>query len=243
MKTRWRPVLCLLAFAAPAAVGLAQRRPDTYGTSSTAYVHVPAIEFQPLQGVDGPVYTSGSNGTSGQITRHGSGDSFFTAPLHLPSGALITYLEFDYCDSQPASNPSSLTLVETYYSGDVTATLPEIQSGHDGCNFVTVDESGQGMVVDNYYQMYNLVFYHNFGDGSESIAGAIVGYKLQVSSPPGSPDFTDVPTSHPFYQFIEALYASGITGGCGGGKYCPDSPVTRGQMAVFLAKALGLHFQ
>jgi hypothetical protein len=24
--------------------------------------------------------------------------------------------------------------------------------------------------------------------------------------------------------------------------YCPDQPVTRGQMAVFLAKALGLHF-
>jgi hypothetical protein len=40
----------------------------------------------------------------------------------------------------------------------------------------------------------------------------------------------------------EALLAAGITGGCGGGAYCPDSPVTRGQMAVFLSRALGLHF-
>ena len=31
--------------------------------------------------------------------------------------------------------------------------------------------------------------------------------------------------------------AEGITGGCGGGDYCPDNPVTRAQMAVFLLKA------
>jgi hypothetical protein len=30
---------------------------------------------------------------------------------------------------------------------------------------------------------------------------------------------------------------AGITGGCGGGKYCPDSNVTRGQMAAFLRRA------
>jgi hypothetical protein len=33
-----------------------------------------------------------------------------------------------------------------------------------------------------------------------------------------------------------------VTGGCGNGNYCPDAPLTRGQMAVFLAKALGLHW-
>ena len=30
----------------------------------------------------------------------------------------------------------------------------------------------------------------------------------------------------------------GVTGGCGGGDYCPDAPVTRAQMAVFLLKTL-----
>jgi hypothetical protein len=51
-----------------------------------------------------------------------------------------------------------------------------------------------------------------------------------------------VPTTHPFFQFIEALHASGITGGCQASPplYCPDDPVTRGQVAAFLAKALGL---
>jgi hypothetical protein len=63
-----------------------------------------------------------------------------------------------------------------------------------------------------------------------------------VSPAPVFPDFNDVPTTHPFFQFIEALYASGITAGCGSGNYCPDAPLTRGQMAVFLSKALGLQW-
>jgi hypothetical protein len=48
--------------------------------------------------------------------------------------------------------------------------------------------------------------------------------------------------AHPYFRFIEALAAAGITSGCGAGNYCPDRNVTRGEMAVFLAKALGLHF-
>lgn len=51
--------------------------------------------------------------------------------------------------------------------------------------------------------------------------------------------FLDVPTSHPFHNFVEWLVNRGVTAGCGGGNYCPDSPVTRGQMAVFM-KGLGV---
>jgi hypothetical protein len=65
----------------------------------------------------------------------------------------------------------------------------------------------------------------------------------QVSPAPSVASFNDVPTSHSQFQFIEALAASAITAGCGGGNYCPNSPLTRGQMAVFLAKALGLYWR
>ena len=41
---------------------------------------------------------------------------------------------------------------------------------------------------------------------------------------------------------IQALVDAGITAGCGSGNYCPDNPLTRGQMAVFLSKALGLNW-
>ena len=49
--------------------------------------------------------------------------------------------------------------------------------------------------------------------------------------------FADVPVSHPFYTYVETLLHNDVTGGCGGGSYCPDSSVTRAQMAVFLLKS------
>jgi hypothetical protein len=49
----------------------------------------------------------------------------------------------------------------------------------------------------------------------------------------GSTMFADVPSTNPFCPWIEELARRGITAGCGGGNYCPLSPVDRGQMAVF----------
>jgi hypothetical protein len=71
---------------------------------------------------------------------------------------------------------------------------------------------------------------------------AEVAWRLTVSEPAETPIFGDVPVTHPFRRFIEALARSGITGGCGGGNYCPEASLTRGQMAAFLSKALGLHW-
>jgi uncharacterized repeat protein (TIGR03803 family) len=48
--------------------------------------------------------------------------------------------------------------------------------------------------------------------------------------------FPDVPCSSPFAAWVEALAAEGVTAGCGGGNFCPASPVTRAQLAVFLLK-------
>jgi len=55
-----------------------------------------------------------------------------------------------------------------------------------------------------------------------------------------STGFGDVPTSHWAAAWIKQLAAEGITGGCGGGNYCPENPVTRAQMAVFLVKTFNL---
>ena len=51
--------------------------------------------------------------------------------------------------------------------------------------------------------------------------------------------FSDIAAS-PFRDDIMWLADSGITGGCGGGRFCPDDAVTRSQMASFLVRALGL---
>ena len=57
---------------------------------------------------------------------------------------------------------------------------------------------------------------------------------------PGTQRFADVPPTNPFFAFIDRLAERGITAGCGGGNYCPQDPVTRAQMAVFLIRAFNL---
>ena len=49
--------------------------------------------------------------------------------------------------------------------------------------------------------------------------------------------FGDVPSAHWAASWIEQLASEHITSGCGNGNYCPDSPVTRAEMAVLLLRA------
>jgi hypothetical protein len=80
-------------------------------------------------------------------------------------------------------------------------------------------------------------------DGDLVLRKIRAGWQRQVSAAPPSASFpNDVPTTHPYFRFIEALARSGITAGCAPQSFCPDAPITRGEMAVFLADALGLHF-
>ncbi|WP_345349694.1 S-layer homology domain-containing protein [Candidatus Villigracilis affinis] len=52
--------------------------------------------------------------------------------------------------------------------------------------------------------------------------------------------FADVPSDHWARSWIETLYAAGITSGCGTNPltFCPDAPVTRAEMAVFLERGM-----
>lgn len=60
-----------------------------------------------------------------------------------------------------------------------------------------------------------------------------------VPPPPTGTVFADVPVTDPFAAWIEALYAASITGGCGANplRYCPTQAVTRDQIAIFLLRA------
>ncbi|MBI5295028.1 MAG: S-layer homology domain-containing protein [Chloroflexi bacterium] len=49
--------------------------------------------------------------------------------------------------------------------------------------------------------------------------------------------FNDVPAGHWARSFIERLALNQVTGGCGGGNFCPDLNITRDQMAVFILRA------
>jgi hypothetical protein len=71
-------------------------------------------------------------------------------------------------------------------------------------------------------------------------AWTITGGTTPPPPPPSS--FTDVPANHTHARAIAILASRDVTGGCtrDGRTYCPDQPVTREQMATFLARALKL---
>jgi hypothetical protein len=54
----------------------------------------------------------------------------------------------------------------------------------------------------------------------------------------GSSSFSDVSPSAWSCPHIQRLSELNITGGCGGGNYCPQGPVTRDQMAAFIVRAV-----
>ena len=47
----------------------------------------------------------------------------------------------------------------------------------------------------------------------------------------GGPHFSDVPTSNPFYEYIETAYHRGVISGYADGTFHPNSSATRGQFA------------
>jgi hypothetical protein len=73
-------------------------------------------------------------------------------------------------------------------------------------------------------------------------AGLLLGLVLALVAAPAivlaSHQFTDVPNSNPFHAQVDALVNAGITAGCTATTYCPNSAVTRGQMAAFMNRGL-----
>ena len=211
--------------------------PQTYGSLSETVVTYGAFDFNLMEGVEGPW----DGNTGGRLCAQGG--CLWVAGMALPNGAEIRSIEVSACDGDAV--------------GLVSFALPfapKVPSGHGflvpytgtggpqtpGCNSFVVNLATPHTVDNNAYG-YALVVYADPGTNVEWTQFR-VRYRLQVSPAPATATFTDVPVGSAQHRFVEALAAAGITGGCGAGLYCPDAPVTRGQMAVFLAVALGLHF-
>jgi hypothetical protein len=204
---------------------------DTYGTSAVSYAAVGSNAFIPS---DNTIAYSNIE----YLTSTSSG--LFSANPPLPSGALLVSVEWSFCSQNPSQAPYHAVGMLGKGGNEIGFVSSQSQPIGPGCTSLIDDVSGQNWIVDNHQNRVELAV--TPAVTADYFTEAIIGYKLQVSPAPGSPTFGDVPVSHPFFQYIEALSASGITGGCGSGNYCPDAPLTRGQMAVFLSKALGLQW-
>jgi len=162
----------------------------------------------------------------------------FQSSVHLPAGAKLTGLELSACDDPLVGGGTSTSLLvcpEPVLYCSAVATVDTTPSATETCR-IFVTNIADGPIVDNLNNTYGLRVTAN----SDYFRGVKVYYKRGVGPAPTTATFADVPTSHPFFRVIEALAASGITQGCGNGNFCPNDPVTRGAMASFLARALGL---
>ena len=167
----------------------------------------------------------------------------FVASVHLPPGARLTSFELDACDTAADAMQIQATLHQCDRFGQNCVSVSQRTVGDNaGCAQATEDLTLQPTtyVNDSAHQLY---VYVQTGSTFMDIRGAVVGYKLQISPAPATATFGDVPTNYLYFRAIEALAASGIASGCGSGNFCPDQPVTRGELAKILANGLGLHWQ
>ena len=214
-------------------------RGDTYGTGSTTDYVLQAYAFAPSSG-DGANLIA--NGFRARACTSSCG---LTAPVMLPAGAVIEAMQLEACDTNATAGAQILAGLYRQVQLEaavVTLAGPVTTGAAPGCAFFTAILAPPH-TVNNDDGTYAVELFITGGSLTTRFQAVRLAYRLQVSPPPATATFpNDVPTTHPFFRFVEALAAAGITGGCAGGSYCPDSPVTRGQMAVFLATALGLHF-
>jgi hypothetical protein len=219
--------------------------PDQWGTTSNSSVTYVAQAYNP---VDSAItYAFAVLGAPANniclFRNNAAGNPWVEAPIHLPNGALIQSIEYRFCDTNAAA---AFTTFLTINSKTVAVQQPVMVSSTaaetPGCINRTFVIAAP-ILVDNNDKAYSLEI--NLGANTNTIAvcHARVYYRLQVSPAPAVATFpNDVPTSHPLFRFVEAMAASGLTGGCGPQVFCPDQAITRGQFSVFLASALGLHF-
>jgi hypothetical protein len=220
--------------------------PRTFGVAAEIAHVIAAAEFDTIDSTNTWSYTIFVHPTIGILIRDAGtiGVTTFLAGLRLPAGAEVTRLEIAGCDSTATGNLQFLLFRSKLPPGtglDVVTAEGDTGIGPtSGCGRFSVTPSSPPLIIDNANASYFIRVITN-GTGFDSVR---VFYRLQVSPAPAVASFGDVPTGHPFFRFIEALKASGITGGCQASPplYCPDAPLTRGQMAVFLSTALGLHF-
>lgn len=189
-------------------------------------------------------YSGGALGCCDNLSRTGT-EEFADAEILLPPGVAIQSVRYWAADTNAvddlffsviqnclpsnAGGPATQTVIAQGQTIDATGYQGGLLAGGP----VTVNMRDCSYIARVRFPVTNSLTFQKLR----------VEWRRQVTPPPGVATFVDVPTPHFYFRWIEAIAAAGITAGCGGGMYCPDQPVTRAQMAVFLAVALGLSAQ
>ena len=146
------------------------------------------------------------------------------------------------------------------WSGDIEDITNPITITMDSDKTISAKFSGSGLfldVPDNYWA-YDAIaacleagiiggypdgYYRPLGKVDRGamavfISRALAGGSENVPEGPATPSFPDVPSDYWAYNYVEYTVANNIVAGYNDGRYHPDWLLTRGQLAVFIARAL-----
>jgi hypothetical protein len=188
----------------------------------------------------GPAAGGGAVTLSGQLFEAGA--TVAVGGL-APSGVVVTP-PYTITASMPAFPPGSVQ--------DVVVTNPSGVSGMLQNGYVAdfLDVPAGNLYHDDIVKLVASEITAGIGGGLYGVDNPVTRQSMAVfllkaahgicyTPPPCTPPgvFLDVACPSLYADWIEALSNEGITGGCGGGNYCPLNTVRRDQMAPFLLKA------
>src|SRR5512135_788066 len=179
-----------LAFTLASSLATAQipATVPTWGTSVTSYAQVPPTAFRPRRSA-----TDFDTHPAGLSVYAPTGLGEFYAPLYLPSGAQVVYLELDFYDGTASDAVMGyITVSDSLGESFGTYPQPYLTSGiafASGAARVTADMTGDNIFVDNRNNHYSLVATSGSSGTDTQLRGMIVGYRLRVSDPPPTASF------------------------------------------------------
>ena len=131
--------------------------------------------------------------------------------------------------------PSGISKTWTLHIGDSFTDVPETNGFYRFIETILHNGVTVGCTTTEYCPI------------ASTTREAMAAFVLVANDPGGAPppncvagaeEFDDVPASSGFCRWIEELFRRGVVTGCGTRLYCPTSPATREQMAVFVLRTL-----
>ena len=220
-----------LTVAAHALGVTASVDPDAVATGGTAQLSASAFD------------TEGHAITSWSWSDGGAGGSFspsatvqnplYTAPQNDTGSDMYLWLTVTAAcaGASPLSDSGSakLTVAPTKF--------PDVSSGHWAYSEIQACVAA-GIVFGYPDGLYHPEIVVTRGSMAVYIARALAGGEENVPTGPTTPTFFDVPTGHWGYDYVEYAVDNDIVGGYPDGYYYPGWNLDRGQMAIFVARAI-----
>jgi photosystem II stability/assembly factor-like uncharacterized protein len=122
-----------------------------------------------------------------------------------------------------------------YYRLALDPTSPETlyaATGSGGTVFRSTDGAASWRPLGRWIPVLSTTDFAVSATGRDLYAATIAGIFQYHRS------FSDVPDADPFWVSVDAAAMTGVTAGCGGGRFCPTAANTRSQIAPMLLRAI-----